>query len=80
MLEGMIAALGAPVSRATLAAMCDRSEGRTVHVAVDSRISTLRKKLGEFTRAPRLIVTVPRVGYAIPLTYVVGGRDREGAG
>jgi DNA-binding response OmpR family regulator len=78
MLEAMIAARGEPVSRAALAAECGRVGRRPAERAVDARISALRKKLGELSGDPRLIVTVGRVGYAIPVDVVV--EDVEGAG
>jgi DNA-binding response OmpR family regulator len=77
MLEAMIAARGGPVKRAALAAACGRVGRRPNERAVDSRISTLRKKLGELSRAPRLIVTVGRAGYAIPVDVIVA--DGEAA-
>jgi DNA-binding response OmpR family regulator len=78
MLEAMIVARGEPVSRAALAAECGRVGQRPDERGVDARISTLRKKLGELSRAPRLIVTVAHVGYAIPADIVLGDGEAVG--
>ncbi|MGO4712200.1 response regulator transcription factor [Bradyrhizobium sp. 2TAF24] len=62
-LAALIAAAGRTVSRAHLldaiASEGDAGPSRVVDVIV----STLRRKLGDAARAPRLIVTVPGVGY-----------------
>jgi len=82
MLLTMVAAGGAPVPRPMLAAVWGRPTRRAVGRSVDTRVSALRKKLGDDARAPRLIVTVSGVGYAIrvDLTAEGLGIDRPSTG
>lgn len=57
---------GAPVTRSALAAVVvPRRTWRSGSRAVDTHIWSLRRKLGDDGRRPRLIVTVAGIGYAI---------------
>ena len=64
---------GRPVSRGELlAAVWQLDPLRTVTRTVDMHISMLRKKLGENSRKPALLVTVHGVGYMmLPLAQAV---------
>jgi DNA-binding response OmpR family regulator len=56
---------GEPVSRAELVRAIRRGATSTSSRTVDTHIHTLRRKLGDDSRDPRLIVTVSGVGYAL---------------
>jgi DNA-binding winged helix-turn-helix (wHTH) protein len=73
MLLTLIAAGGVPVRRRELAAVWGPSERRAGPRSVDTRIYALRRKLGDSAYDPRLIVTVPGIGYAIHLGVIMSG-------
>jgi two-component system, OmpR family, response regulator len=58
----LVAAKGRTVSRAHLLDAIASDSGASSRV-VDVIVSGLRRKLGDPARAPRLVVTVPGVGY-----------------
>ena len=61
-LSALVAAKGRTVSRAHLLDAIASDSGASSRV-VDVIVSGLRRKLGDPARAPRLVVTVPGVGY-----------------
>ena len=64
LLSCLLRRAGRPVSREELLAGVWRLDPlRTVTRSVDMHISMLRKKLGDDSRQPSLLVTVHRVGY-----------------
>ncbi len=64
LLSCLLGRAGRPVSREELLAGVWRLDPlRTVTRTVDMHISMLRKKLGDDSRKPSLLVTVHRVGY-----------------
>jgi len=58
---------GEPVTRAELVRAVRRRSTSTTSRTVDTHIHTLRRKLGDDSRDPRLIVTVSGVGYALAI-------------
>ena len=65
LLETLAREDGEPVSRAELVRAIRRGATATTSRTVDTHIHTLRRKLGDDSRDPRLIVTVSGVGYAL---------------
>lgn len=64
LLSCLLGHAGRPVTRdELLAGVWQLDPLRTVTRTVDMHISTLRKKLGDDSRRPLLLVTVHRVGY-----------------
>ena len=72
LLSWLMGRAGRPVTRAELLAGVWRLDPlRTVTRTVDMHISMLRKKLGDDSRRPSLLVTIHRVGYMMrPVTPV----------
>jgi two-component system OmpR family response regulator len=65
-LMALVAADGEPVTRSDLRAATRRpGSARIGSRAIDTHICAIRRKLGDDTEYPRIIVTVPCVGYAI---------------
>jgi DNA-binding response OmpR family regulator len=65
LLETLAREEGEPVSRAELVRAIRRGRTSPTSRTVDTHIHTLRRKLGDDSRDPRLIVTVSGVGYAL---------------
>jgi DNA-binding response OmpR family regulator len=65
LLETLAREDGEPVARADLVRAIRRGSTAPTSRTVDTHIHTLRRKLGDDSRDPRLIVTVSGVGYAL---------------
>lgn len=65
LLETLAREDGEPVTRAELVRAIRRGATAPTSRTVDTHIHTLRRKLGDDSRDPRLIVTVSGVGYAL---------------
>lgn len=65
LLETLAREDGEPVARADLVRAIRRGATAPTSRTVDTHIHTLRRKLGDDSRDPRLIVTVSGVGYAL---------------
>jgi DNA-binding response OmpR family regulator len=64
-LERLARVDGEPVTRAELVRAIRRRSTSPTSRTIDTHIHTLRRKLGDDSRDPRLIVTISGVGYAL---------------
>jgi two-component system OmpR family response regulator len=65
-LLGLLEARGEPMSRKALSVVArQRRTPRIGSRSIDTHICTLRQRLGDSADHPQIIVTIPKMGYAV---------------
>ena len=67
LLQALVRAGGEPVTREALGRVVARRHLTATSRTVDTHICTLRRKLGDDPKSPKVIVTIQGLGYAVDI-------------